>query len=290
MRLIEPAARFALVRITLGLLLAWEFATLAPFAARLFGDAGPVSTIHPLLPDSIVLVRGALAHGFLHAVLACVAMSFALGFARRSCAALLWLGWALVVNGIPTVAVPSDGFVGWLLLAALLIPEGEPRWPTAPAKSWSLPTPVVPTAWLALAAGYAVSGVGKLESPSWIDGSALALVLSGPVARDGFAAAALLELPAPLLRAATWAALALELGFPAMCLWVWTRAVAWVLMVLFHLAILLLLDVTTVSLAMLIFHALVLEEPWFSLVGSRSRFFSSEPRPSAAPPLAHPST
>jgi hypothetical protein len=261
----EPALRFALVRSALGLYLAWDLARLSPYAGRLYGVDGLVGALEGPLPAPLALSARVLSHGDVLLALALVALGLAAGVQRRLAAAVLWAGWAMVLNGTPWISAPSDGYVGWLLVCMALVPSGEPRRPGArSADGWELPRPVLPAAWLALAAGYAASGLGKLASPAWLDGGALAEVLAGPVARDSALVEVVAGLPEPLLRAGTWGVLGLELLFAPCCLWGPARAVAWGAMALLHLCVALLLDIEAVSVAMLIFHLLVWEERWLA--------------------------
>ena len=62
-----------------------------------------------------------------------------------------------------------------------------------------------------MVAGYSFSGWMKLQSPSWIDGSAVLHVLIIRPARCGPARDFLLALPASLLQPMTWGCLAAEL-------------------------------------------------------------------------------
>ncbi len=254
--------RFSAVRMALGVYLAHEFATVGLVSELLFGATGPLGSLDALAPPWILSARSCLAYPIVPLGFAATALVLAIGFYRRQCAFILLAGWVLLVNGIPTISVPSDGFVGWLVLTMAIVPPGEPRLPVISRVEWQLPRWLMPLAWGTLGLGYLASGVAKMSSPSWVDGSAMTIVLNGPVARDHGLVTLAGSLPMPVLRISTWGFLALELAFAFLILFRTTRAVAWVAMTIGHIFILLLLDVTVVSLAMLIFHSFIVDLKW----------------------------
>jgi hypothetical protein len=158
--------------------------------------------------------------------------------------------------------VPSDGYVGWLLLAMAVAPPGEHLRPAPNAPVWRLPIALHVGAWAVLALGYLVSGIDKLSSPSWVDGTALRLTMESPIAREWWGADALLALPDAAWALATWTVLGLELAFAPLCFLRTTRALAWTALATMHVLLLGLLDIAEVSAAMLIFHLLVFDPAW----------------------------
>ncbi len=110
------------------------------------------------------------------------------------------------------------------------------------------------------------SGVTKLVSPSWLDGTAVARVLENPLARPGPLRAAILSLPDGLLRLGTWATLALELLFAPLALsrrlrpWIWTMALA------MHLGLIALIDFADLSLGMVMLHLFTFDPAWVPAV------------------------
>ena len=116
-----PPLQFAMVRIFLGLYLATFFALLVPHAATIYGRDGMFHMLdttpfpNPLLADS------ALAPPVFMAVFAALGLAYAAGLQRRALALLLWYGWACLINRLPFITIPSEGYVGWLLLASILV-------------------------------------------------------------------------------------------------------------------------------------------------------------------------
>jgi hypothetical protein len=257
------ARGYAAVRFALGAYLAVHFAALVPFGAELFSNAGvvPEASSSPLLalfPNLLALADGpALVAALLgSSVLAALALAF--GRADRAAAVWLWYALACLAGRNPLIANPSLPYVGWLLLAhALTGPSPAQR-----SAGWRMPAPVYACAWLVLMAGYTYSGLTKLPSPSWLDGSALVAVLENPLARPTALRDALLALPPGLLRLATWAALALELLSLPLALVPRLRPWLWAALVALHLSLLALVDFADLTLGMLLVHAFVFDPAW----------------------------
>jgi predicted DCC family thiol-disulfide oxidoreductase YuxK len=192
---------------------------------------------------------------------------FALGWCRRLLALLLWYGWACLLNRNVLIANPSIPFVGWLLLACAILPAGEPlalgtRRGGAGGFPWSMPKVLYWGAWFLMAAGYTVSGLHKLQSPSWVDGSALLQVLGNPLARASGLREWLMNLPPLWLQTATWLALGLEIGFLPLSLLPAARRWIWLLAIFFHLGILSMVRFSDLTLGMLMIHLFTFDARW----------------------------
>lgn len=257
-----PPLQYAIVRILLGLYLATFFALLVPHAATIYGRDGMFHMLDTTPFPNPLLVDVALAPPLFMAVFAVLGLAYAAGLQRKALALLLWYGWACLINRLPFITIPSEGYVGWLLLASILIPFGEPLTPAKPDPRWALPGGILVGAWVVQALSYSASGVGKLWSPSWIDGSALSLILEGPLVRPTGLADLLATLPPIVLRTLTWMFLALEVMVAPLSLTAWGRPCAWGAMVSVHLVMLVLVDITAVSLGMLVFHAFTFDVRW----------------------------
>lgn len=268
--------QFAGFRIAFGLYLTVHFLALVPYAEELFSRAGMAANpaLNPsygLLPNLLTRWDTPLGATAFLAALALLAGLFTLGCLRRTCALLLWYGWACLLNRNVLISNPGIPYVGWLLLACALVPPGEPLalgWGRA-RPDWEMPRLLYWGAWYLLAAGYTVSGLHKLQSPSWLDGGALALVLDNPLARAHGLREALLALPPLALRLATWSALALEILFLPLALirparrWLWLAAVA------FQLGILALVAFADLTLGMLAIHLFTFDPRWVPPAGDR---------------------
>jgi hypothetical protein len=254
--------QFALVRVLLGVMLAVSTARMIPYGAELLGADGAFAvTPQSDFPNVLRVLPGRTVPVFLGAMVV-LAVLLAAGRMRGITALLLWYGWACLTTRAPYLTVPSDGYVGWLLLAMAVAPSGEHLRPAPGAPVWRLPTALHVGAWTVLALGYLVSGVDKLSSPSWVDGTALRLTMESPIAREWWGADALLALPETPWALATWTVLGLEIAFAPLCCFRVTRALAWTAMVAMHVILLGVLDIAEVSATMLIFHLLVLDPAW----------------------------
>lgn len=260
--------QFTLFRVVLGAYLAVHFFALAPYAPEVFGPAGmiPDPALLPsfgIFPNPLHLLVADTALVAALVVLGVLALAFAVGFARRIVAVLLWFGWACLFHRNVFIANPSLPYVGWLLLACAVLPDGEPwsMWPRR-RDGWQMHPWILAGAWLLLGAGYTFSGVHKAASESWQNGLAIKYVLELPTARDVWWKDLLLALPDSFHRANTWAALLLEIAFLPLCLFRRTRPWVFLAMLGMHTGILLTVSIADLTAGMLVFHLFVVEPDW----------------------------
>jgi predicted DCC family thiol-disulfide oxidoreductase YuxK len=262
------------VRIVLGLYLAQHFAWLLPYGAELFSSRGvlpdgALSPLHGLFPNVLALADSPAAVQALLALALLASLALAAGWKDRIAALGLAYLWAAFFGRNPLIANPSLPYVGWMLVAHACLPRApygslEGRGRVDPDGGWVFPRGVFVAAWVALAVGYSYSGAMKLTSASWLDGSALERVLENPLARPGLARDLLHGLPAPLLRAATWGALGLELLFAPLALLRRARPVVWASMLAMHLALIALIDFADLSFGMVVLHVFTFDPGWIA--------------------------
>jgi predicted DCC family thiol-disulfide oxidoreductase YuxK len=263
--------QYSVFRAVFGAYLCVHFLGLLPWGTEVFSNQGvlPQGSASPLLHlpnvlalcDSPAFVMGLLATGAVLSVL------FAAGVCDRVAAVALWYVWACLFGRNPLIYNPSLAFVGWMLLAHAFLPRAPygswaARGRLDPGGGWRLPPPIFLAAWVVMSLGYAYSGLTKLDSPSWVDGTALAHVLENPLARPGPLRQMLLSLPEGVLRFATWGALALELGFAPLALFRRSRPWAWGAMLLMHLGLVVLIDFAELSLGMMLLHFFTWDPAW----------------------------
>ena len=261
--------QFAVFRWLLGLYLAVHFAALLPWGAELFSDRGvlpdpSVSPLDGLFPNLLtVLDTPAAVQGFL-ALLCLAALTFALGYARPAAAVLLWYGWTCLFLRNVLISNPGLPYVGLLLVLCALVPAGEGLRPSGwrARDGWVMPRWLWRAAFVALMAGYSYSGWTKLASPSWVNGEAMEMLLTNPLAREGLLRGLLLALPEPLLRGLTWLALAGEILALPLCLFRRGRPLAWAWMLAMHLGIVLVVDFADLTLGMILAHLFVFDPGW----------------------------
>ncbi|MGH7152261.1 MAG: hypothetical protein ACREIU_16260, partial [Planctomycetota bacterium] len=230
--------QYSLYRALFGAYLLVHFASLLPWGTDLFSNRGalPVGGASPLFglfPSPLHVADSPAAVAALLLLAVGASLAFAAGAFDRIAALLLWYLSTSLLDRNPLLANPSLPFVGWLLLAHAFLPPAPfgslaRRGRADPGHEWRLPPSIFAAAWILLALQYAYGGATKLSSPSWVDGTALARVLENPLARPTPLRELLLSFPAPLLEAATFATLGLELAFAPLSLlrrlrpWVWT--------------------------------------------------------------------
>ncbi len=268
--------QFAWFRVVFGAYLAIHFVHLVPWAAELFSREGvlPSAALNPtygILPNVLAWWDSPAFVTAFVIILAALSIAFALGFARHAAALLLWYGWACLFNRNVLISNPSIPYVGLLLLLTTLVPAREPmRLGSAATQrdDFVMPAAAYWTAWFLMAAGYTFSGVVKLSSPSWVDGTAFWHILQNPLARDGFLRDYILGSSAGTLRWLTWMPLAIEIGFLPLVMWRWTRPVAWLAMVSVHVGVASLVSFADLSAGMLMIHLFTYDSRWLEMARS----------------------
>lgn len=261
----------ALPRIALGASLAVHFVMLVPFGTEVFSSMGvfpgAASPLLHLFPNVLALVDAPWAVGALLLVGALAAMALSLGARQRVAALVCWYVWACLFGRTPLISNPSIPYVGLLLMALALRPVGAER----------LSKPLLTVVWVLMALGYSYSGWTKLDSASWLDGTAIAHVLEGPLARPGALQRFMLALPPQLLRVATWGVLGLELAFAPLACVARLRPWVWGAMLALHLGLLFVIDFADLSLGMVLLHLFTFDPRWLSSF-SRGRVRASTRR------------
>ena len=241
-----------------------HFAQILPYASEIFSNIGILPEVkdlptYPFFPNILFLFDDPLSCYALvcFSLLASILLLF--NKWQSIAALLLWYFWACLLTRNPFIRNPGMPYVGWVLLAIAII-----SWWNQPKdnRSWSVPAPIFWWAWALLGLGYSLSGIHKLGSPSWQDGSALFYLLENPLSRPGFIASLLQALPPILLKIQTWLVLALELlSFPLMLISL-TRPWIWLALSLMHVGIMLSVDFVDLTMGMLIIHLFVFDERW----------------------------
>ena len=263
--------QFLIFRVVFGLYLVYHFLSLLPWGAELFSSKGvlPQGAMSPLfhlfpsvflLSDSPLFVQACLVAA------AIFSLFLTVGKYGRVMAVLVWYVWACLYGRNPLIGNPSLPFIGWMLLAYVLIPPLSDRKELSSssedAVAWKMPADIFAAAWMLMAVAYSYSGYCKLISPSWMDGTALRHVLSNPLARDTVVRTSLLALPALSLKAATWTALFLELAFAPLALFRQLRPFLWLVMVGLHFGLLVLVNFSDLTIGMLLLHFFTFDPAW----------------------------
>lgn len=263
---------YSLARLILGVYLAVHFSLLLPWGEALFSRYGAVpdawaSPLVRVFPNVLAACDEPWLVTALLSASVAASLALAAGAFDRAAAAFLWYVWACLVGRNPLILNPGIPFVGWILLAhACMPPPPYGSWAVrarvSAARDWSFPSSLFGAAWILMAAGYTYSGVTKLSSPSWLDGSALAHVLENPLARAGAVRDTLLELPQLWLKLATWGTLGLELAFAPLAMVRRLRPWLWSWMLVLHLLLVLVIDFADLSLGMVMLHLFTFDPGW----------------------------
>lgn len=259
--------QFAIFRFIFGTYLAMHFGALVPYGTELFSNRGVIS--RPQLNFTFGVFPNFLDHydsprmiaGLLIA-LTSLSVAFAFGIFRRSAAILLWYGWACLFNRNNLICNPSIPYIGLVLLLTTLVPLGEGLAPRGKDRPWKFPPMVFWAAWILLATGYSFSGLMKLRSPSWQDGSALYYVLNNPLARSNWVRHFLLELPSGYLQLLTWSSLTVELLCLPLTFTPVTRKLAWIALVGMNVGILCVINFADLTAGMLMIHLFTFDRRW----------------------------
>jgi predicted DCC family thiol-disulfide oxidoreductase YuxK len=263
--------QFRIFRVTFGLYLVYHFLSLLPWGAELFSSQGvlpqgAMSPLFHLFPNVFLLWDRPLFVQTCLLAAAIFSLFLTVGKFDRVMAVLVWYVWASLYGRNPLIGNPSLPFIGWMLLAYALIPPLSRRKElpstSEDAGSWNMPADIFAAAWVLMAVAYSYSGYCKLISPSWLDGTALRHVLSNPLVRDTVVRTSLLTLPDVLLKAATWAALVMELAFAPLALFRRLRPFLWFAMVGLHLGLLVLVNFSDLTIGMLLLHFFTFDPAW----------------------------
>lgn len=252
--LIYPAWQFKGVRASLGLYFAYLFASLTIGADKIFAKGLWLAFESSPSFEAPTWI-------FTYCLTLMLA-SFAFLFHRsyRLAAVYMWIGLAVLQTIQPVIFDFDFDYLGWLLLAVAL----------CPTVSWTQTEPChIPRilyfgAWLVLGLSYTCSGLSKIAFPPWIAGEVVMTVVTQNFHIARF------DLPFTtnafwlgLGKASTWFVLTAETLFLPLCIFRPTRALAWLAMTLVHLGIGTLTILTSLNVAMLIFHLFVFDLRFF---------------------------
>ncbi|MEA2710080.1 MAG: hypothetical protein QOF78_2681 [Phycisphaerales bacterium] len=264
--------QYSLFRLIFGGYLFVHFAHLVPWGAEMYSNRGvlPDAAASPLIklfPNILAIYDTPWFVTALLVLAVPLAAMLAIGWRDRIAAVGLWYLWACFFGRNPLTANPGLPYVGLMLLTHALVPAAPygsvaARGRTDPGGGWVMPRSVFTVVWILMAAGYTYSGVMKLSSPSWLDGSAFRHVLENPLARPTVLRTALLALPPIVLSVATWAGLFLEISFALLALIRRLRPWAWLAALFMHLSLMAVIDFADLSLGMVMLHLFTFNPAW----------------------------
>jgi len=252
--------QFKVFRSIFGCYLIYHFSTLYAHADKLFSSTGmfPDPTIIPSWGIFPVLfnLESKLNIQLFISIMIILSLNMISGIFRRTSSLVLWYGWAYLFNRNVLIANPGLPYVGWLLLACVVIPDD-----TNSKKKWIMPSGIYFGAWFLMMLGYTISGIHKLQCPSWIDGSALYHVLSSVLARDNFIVRFFLANPA-ILQGLTWGSLALEIGALPLGIFYNVRKWYWLMFIGMHAGIVSVVNFLDLTLGVMMIHFFTFDHRW----------------------------
>ncbi|MFN5182279.1 MAG: DCC1-like thiol-disulfide oxidoreductase family protein [Bacteroidota bacterium] len=260
--------QFSLFRIIFGIYLIIHFSFLFPYASELWSNKGvlpdnSLNFTYGVFPSVLDVVDSPVFTSVFISIMLLLSVMFTFGIQRRLISILIWYGWVCLFDRNNLISNPGIPFVGWILLCCAIVPKGEPfALFTAKNENWEFPKIIFYGAWVIMALSYSISGIDKLCSPSWTDGSVIIHLLNNPLARALPTREYLLLLPESILNFMTWLILFLEIAFAPLVIWNRTRVWAWLSMIIMHLGILVMVDFADLTFGMLMIHFFTFDARW----------------------------
>jgi hypothetical protein len=236
-------------RILFGLYLTWHFASLISWSQEIFGLNGLINdtSLNPtygIFPNILNHIEPILFVSFL----TCIAILFTLGIKHNICSLMLWYGWTSLLNRNVLITNPGIPYIGFLLLAFTLIKNKD---------NSKLNIRIQHMTWVLICLGYTLSGLHKLQAPSWFHGQALTHILTSPIARDNLLTQYLLANQI-LLEYGTKASLILEILSLPFGLFARTKYIIWTSLLLMNIGVLCMVNFTDLTLGVLMAHLFII--------------------------------
>lgn len=273
MKLYGPT-QFAIFRIVFGIYLTYHFADLIPIGEEIFSNNGVInnSTILPSygkLPILLLYDDSPSTVNIFICSLVVASILFTCGIFRRICSFWLYYGWISLLNRNPLISNPGTGYIGWILLACATIPTGESlRFLLSPEKrknlkTWEFPDIIYYGMWTIIGISYTASGIHKLQCETWLDGTALWYVLTGPLVRQNNFIVDIILSNMLFIKLLTWGSLFLEISCLFLGTFYRTRRAYWIMFMGFHLGILSTVNFADLTIGMIIPHLFTFDCAWF---------------------------
>ena len=269
--------QWSVVRALLGIFIAVHCAGLVPRTAEIV--ASDPSSLFRFVPSPLWIANTAPVATSM--ALAGTAAGILIGIGLRDRIAALVAAWMLLAISAraPLTANASLPFVLLLLLvhaAMQRAPYGslEARGRLDPGGSWRPNSGAWLALWIALAVGYAASGLFALTGPHRFDDSTIGRALEAWLVRPIEVRATFAWIPVTALIALTHVARAIELLFLPLAVWSRTRPWIWLALLAVHFVHLLLFEGMGHSLAMIVVHVATFDPAWVrSKAGAKELLF-----------------
>ncbi len=255
-----PAIQFNLWRSLTALYVLVYTVLLWPYAGLLYSNSG----ISKDYTHSISLLSFSsseiVVYVFLSILIASSLLLFIGKFSKTATFITLFVLNSLY-NKNPLSESPELFLIGWLLFATLFITPPDFSLSKKRTEIWQIPKSVLYSAWIVLGVAYCYSGYTKLLTPSWLTGEAMYKVLNGQLAFS-FTQAMCEKLPFSLYKYSGFIVVWAELIAPLLFIKEVTRKWSSYFYIFLHINILIFIDLTQVSLGMLLFHLFIFNYKW----------------------------
>lgn len=255
--------QFQLARSLMGLYLIYFWLPLYDHASFLFSKEGIFFDLPKLFGPSIF--NYGISPELLILFFSGIGLFLVLGILPYLSLIISWVGFVSFVNFIPYVKWPSEGVIGWLLIFMLFFPQ-KFLWDKIDLKTkkinispWLITIGLITLGFL-----YTISGINKLESPSWTSGLGIIYSLQNSFSNNNFLTVLTLASPVIIQKIIGWIFLLAELiCLPAFFGPRIIKKYTWLALTLMHGGIFMLMNIWIVTVPMLIFHLLVFDWHWF---------------------------
>lgn len=191
---------------------------------------------------------------------------FALGLLCKPLRKISLLGLVLhstIFESLGSQHTPEVAFLNILYLFLIAVPEKKFQLFKSDKNTfWMYPLKQQKLLWVVTALAYSVSGLFKLMTPSWQSGAFMSHFLIHHLSRFDFSSLVTIPFIQAALVLLTYMALATELLALPMVFNRYTRLISFILITGMQIVILILADVSQISLAMLVFNIYLFEPKW----------------------------
>jgi predicted DCC family thiol-disulfide oxidoreductase YuxK len=252
-------SQYFVFKIIFALYLFIHFFQLMPVGTELFSSQGLIPEANwnlsfPFFPNLLYFYDSPLSIQIFLGILAISSLGLIFQRSTTTCAIICWYGFACLFNRNNFISNPSLFYVGWILLALIVIP--------AKRSKFNFPKLIFNGGWFIMGLSYTISGLHKAMAPSWQDGNAIKFLIDNPLARNHSFNEFLLSLPDFTLQILTWSVLFIEIFALIGIMFNRTRFITWLALVLLHLGILASVNFSDLTIGMILFHLFLFDPNW----------------------------
>ncbi len=265
--------RFAYWRVLFGTFLLFYSLRVTPYVLELYSESGPLGQYYGVsrrssswfqFPGLLLISSSEIWVLFIHALQIALCFLFLIGYKRRLISLLLWYIMASFYNKNPMTYSIELPYHGWILLSCALIPEGESLSRRNCQPDWRFPPVLYWGAWLLVGFAYSYAGYSKFFTPRWWEGGASYAILQSYHGYTWFQS--FLPLISSSLFTFIDKAFVLTEFLAAPFYFIKRlRPAAWLITLSMHIPILFMMDVTQISLGMILIHFFIFDEQWLQL-------------------------